>query len=531
MQFPHPDAHILPHKIQCQSPLSHGQTDEQKRIVGSLAGLAMGDAAGAYVEFRPHEYLVEHPVKNLQGGGTWGLQPGQWTDDTSMALCLASSLLTRRGFDPYDQMVRYKWWYKKGFLSSTGQCFDIGSSTRMALEEFCQRQNVLKQQFHGVKEEEIDAMSYDQVKTVPNFNVVCGKSDAAGNGALMRLAPVPLFYFREPEKAVMLAGESARLTHGDRRAVDACRYYAALIVAAVRGESKEALLSDRFYDDHQPWFGGARLHDEVFRVARGSYKKPRGYEDGIRGKNFIVNTLEAALWAFWSDSELFLQGVLNAINLGDDTDTTAAVYGQLAGACYGASAIPVEWAGRLYARDFIICVAEWLYFEGDRSRSGASRQQQQRITPQQPVQQGRIPSQQSSQRTTPQQPSQLERIPSQQPSQRTTPQQTPQRQGATPQQYASNQQGFLTTSPSQQNQYSSTPLSNQYNFQPPSRGYLGYGLSAAQKASGNTMSQASSQKYITNNANANDSSDRKGKQRLDPSQRPAAGVPSGYQHK
>jgi ADP-ribosylglycohydrolase len=376
MQFPHPDTRILPASIRCVPAPINNKTKEQEKIVGSLVGLAIGDALGASVEFRPHQYLVDHPIKDMQGGGTWGLQAGQWTDDTSMALCLASSLITRHGFDPYDQMVRYKWWYKKGFLSSTGECFDIGSTTRTALEEFSQRQNTLKQHFRVVKEEEIDRIPFDQVKNVPNFNVVCGKSGDAGNGPLMRLAPVPLFYFRDPERAVRLAGESARLTHGDQKAIDACRYYAALIVAAVCGESKDGLLNERFYEQHQQWFGRDKLHDEVLRVAGGSYKKQGGYGDGIRGKNYIVNTLEAALWAFWSDGNSFAQGALNAVNLGDDTDTTAAVYGQLAGAYYGVSKIPPQWATRLYARDFIICVAEWLYVEGSSIQSNTSQQQQ-----------------------------------------------------------------------------------------------------------------------------------------------------------
>jgi hypothetical protein len=193
----------------------------------------------------------------------------------------------------------------------------------------------------------------------------------------MRLAPVPLFYYRNPELAVYLAGESARLTHGDQKAIDACRYFAALIVAAVRGEPKDALLNEKFYENHSQWFGRDKLNEDVLRIARGSYKKKGGYEEGIRGKNYIVNTLEAALWAFWSDGNSFAEGALNAVNLGDDTDTTAAVYGQLAGACYGFSAIPREWTNRLYARDFVICVAEWLYVEGGSNRSNTSRQQQQ----------------------------------------------------------------------------------------------------------------------------------------------------------
>jgi ADP-ribosylglycohydrolase len=479
MQFPHPDARILPANI----PLSHSplnsQSKEQEKIVGSLVGLAIGDALGASVEFRPRQYLVDHPVKDMQGGGTWGLQAGQWTDDTSMALCLAASLITQHGFNPYDQMVRYKWWYKKGFLSSTGQCFDIGSTTRTSLEEFSRRQSVLKQHFRTEKDEDIDNLSFDQVKSVSNFNVVCGLAGQAGNGPLMRLAPVPLFYFRDPESAVRLAGESARLTHGDQKAVDACRYYAALIVAAINGRSKDELLSNQFYEKNQQWFGRDKLHDEVLSVAHGSYKKSGGYDDGIRGKNYIVNTLQAALWAFWSDGNSFEQGALNAVNLGDDTDTTAAVYGQLAGAYYGISAIPRQWARQLYAMNLIISVGEWLYFEGSRSRSDTTRQQQQ-----QPQKQ-----QQQQQRITPQNQTQTKMLASQ--------------SGQHPGSYAFTQQNPTATN----------------------IGYMGYGPQNRQKTSQHAQAQASSQMNTTSNLNTSRLHDKK--RRLDPAALPAAGVPSG----
>ena len=399
MELSSPDSRILPHQIKCISPPNLDPRSEQfKKVVGSLVGLAVGDALGASVEFRPYQYLVDHPVKDMQNGGTWGLQSGQWTDDTSMALCLASSLITQHGFNSYDQMVRYKWWYRKGFLSSTGECFDIGNTTRTALEEFCRRQNILKHHFGIMKEEDVDRLTLEQVRSVQNFSEYCGVSQKAGNGPLMRLAPVPLFYFRQPELAVRLAGESAGLTHGDQRAIDACRYFAALIVAAIQGRSKEELLNERFYENHSSWFGSERIHDEVLLVARGSYRKPGGYKEGIRGKNYIINTLEAALWAFWSDENRFEKGVLEAVNLGDDTDTTAAVYGQLAGAYYGISVIPRHWFQRLYANNLIICISEWLFFEGNQSEENKiqGRQQQKQMTPHQ-QNQASMPASQSYQ--------------------------------------------------------------------------------------------------------------------------------------
>ncbi|CAF4141711.1 unnamed protein product, partial [Rotaria sordida] len=115
-----------------------GLIDEKllDKTFGSLIGLALGDALGAHVEFRPHEYLLLNPVKDLEGGGTWGLKKGQFTDDASMALCLGISLVARRDFIPYDQLVRYKWWFEHGYMSSTGHCFDIGAATSQSLQEF-----------------------------------------------------------------------------------------------------------------------------------------------------------------------------------------------------------------------------------------------------------------------------------------------------------------------------------------------------------------------------------------------------------
>ncbi|CAF0946450.1 unnamed protein product [Adineta steineri] len=359
LQFPLPHEKILPSDIKIVRPSSHpSDPTVLDRIKGSLVGLAVGDALGASVEFRPRQYLLEHPVHDMKSGGTWGLDAGQWTDDTSMALCLASSLISQKGFNPYDQMVRYKWWHKHGYLSSTGQCFDIGNATRASIEEFYRRQNELKRKYKIHTDLEVDQLPVELLKK-ENFNVYCSRQGVAGNGALMRLAPVPLFYYQVPSLAVDLSGRSGLLTHGDNVAADACRYYGALIVAAVRGESKEKLLDEYFYDHHyEDWFKTQPLHETIVNIARGSFKKRRGYDDGIRGKGHIVWTLEAALWAFWS-TESFDKGALAAVNLGDDTDTTAAIYGQLAGAFYGYENISPKWRSILYARDLITCIAEW----------------------------------------------------------------------------------------------------------------------------------------------------------------------------
>ncbi|CAF1370995.1 unnamed protein product [Adineta ricciae] len=367
MKFPLPHEKKLPHEVPIHRPPTKLHNSILfSRIAGSLVGLAVGDALGASVEFRPRKYLLAHPVHDMTSGGTWNLKAGQWTDDTSMALCLATSLINKGTFSPYDQMVRFKWWYRYGYLSSTGVCFDIGNGTRKSLEEFTRRQVYLKRKLHIKDDYDVDQVPQKTVDKL-QFNVFCSGPGACGNGALMRLAPVPLFFYRVPHIAVELSGHSSRLTHGDEVAIDACRYLGALIVAAIAGESKENLLSERFYESHRSWFGRKALHQDILHVAAGSFKRQGGYNDGIRGAGHVVPSLEAALWAFWKGKS-YEDGVMNAIHLGDDTDTTAAIYGQLAGAHYGYQSIPYNWIHQLYANSLIFCIAEWLQASSYRRR-------------------------------------------------------------------------------------------------------------------------------------------------------------------
>ena len=278
-----------------------------------------------------------------------------------MALCLANSLVARHGFLPYDQLVRYKWWYKYGYMSSTGHCFDIGAATRQSVVEFERRQKLFAKE-HNIPFELMDNLS--DGKLIDEFDVYCSEDEVAGNGALMRLAPVPLFFYQIPEVAIECSGISGQITHGDQKARDACRYYGALIAGACHGFTKEQLLDKEFYSKHKHYFGKDELHPDVESIAKGSYQKD-GYSAGIRGKGYIVNALEAALWAFWSDGDSFEAGALKAVNLGDDTDTTAAIYGQLAGAYYGYKNLPEHWLQHVYAKTFMEKLSKWIVYEGD----------------------------------------------------------------------------------------------------------------------------------------------------------------------
>jgi ADP-ribosyl-[dinitrogen reductase] hydrolase len=128
---------------------------------------------------------------------------------------------------------------------------------------------------------------------------------------------------------------------------------------------QKQLLDKAFYSKHKEWFGKNKLHPDIESIAKGSYKKTNGYDDGIRGKGYIVSALEAALWAFWSDENSFEKGALAAVNLGDDTDTTAAIYGQLAGAHYGYKQLPPHWLQHVYARTFMEKLSKSIAYEGE----------------------------------------------------------------------------------------------------------------------------------------------------------------------
>jgi ADP-ribosyl-[dinitrogen reductase] hydrolase len=311
-------------------PLNAEQELVRDRYRGALLGLAVGDTLGTTVEFSPPGTFS--PVTDMIGGGPFDLKPGEWTDDTSMALCLAESLIEKRGFDAKDQMDRYCRWYEQGYLSSNGRCFDIGNTVRSALDRYRRTGNP----FSGSE-----------------------SPDTAGNGSLMRLAPVPLFFLQDPEQAIHYAGESSRTTHGTRAAVDACRYFAALIIGALYGREKSELLSLCFFPGKElDYWQKNPLDPKIAAIAAGSFKTKE--PQAIKGTGYVVESLEAALWAFHR-SESFREGAPLAVNLGNDADTTGAIYGQLAGAFYGAERIPAEWRAKVAMCDLIAEQANRMY--------------------------------------------------------------------------------------------------------------------------------------------------------------------------
>lgn len=296
----------------------------QARLRGALIGLAVGDALGAAIEFRrPGSFEL---VTDFRAGGPHGLAPGEWTDDTSMALALADSIAAA-GWDLNDQARRYVSWWRNGEYSVNGRCLDIGITTRSALTRF---------------EKTNDARSSGDPSET-----------ASGNGSIMRLAPVAIrFADRFPNAVADLArfaAESSLPTHASPQCLSACRYLALIQCGLTHGISRDEVLAPDWHPLSQ-LRAIEPLHPAIDEVTRGSYRQREPPE--ISGSGYVVKSLEAALWAF-CNADSFEEAVLRAVNLGDDADTTGAVCGQIAGAFWGEEGIPAAWRNSLARRDMI----------------------------------------------------------------------------------------------------------------------------------------------------------------------------------
>jgi ADP-ribosylglycohydrolase len=278
----------------------------RERFQGALIGLAAGDALAAATQFRKPGSFP--PIGDLLGGGPFDLPPGAWSDDTAMALCLAESLLERAGFDAADQVQRYARWQQQGHLSATGQCVGISAAVARALAAAQWR----RQPFAG---------SHDPKQLPPE--------------ALTRVAPVVMFCFASLEDAVQQSAEQARTTSQAPDMLGACRFFAAALHRALAGRPRAEVLAP----PRESW-ATARLSPRLERLARAEFLHLAA--DRLRPSGDGLDLLEAALWVF-ARTEGFRDGALAAANLGGHADVIASLYGQLAGASLGVSAIPQPW--------------------------------------------------------------------------------------------------------------------------------------------------------------------------------------------
>lgn len=300
----------------------------QGKFLGCFLGLAIGDALG-----HPYEWNYKNKVKGIPDKPYWNskdecfYQPGTWTDDTSMSLCLADSLLKRGGYNDLDALYTYLRWYRSGYLSCTGKAIGTGKRTREALELF-------------------ESVGID-LKYIGNPN-------SHGNGSLMRVAPIAMFHYKHYKFEVARLGqESSQTTHATIESELCCRFYSEMIHNALHGKCKRDILNVNYLFGLKPTV----TPDAIKVIMNREYKDLKLQ----KSTSYVVDTFRLALYCFYNTNS-FKDGALMAVNFGGDTDTVASVYGALAGAYYGYDSLPIKWLRKLKQRKTIEQYANALYY-------------------------------------------------------------------------------------------------------------------------------------------------------------------------
>jgi ADP-ribosyl-[dinitrogen reductase] hydrolase len=301
--------------------------DKAERIAGGLWGVVVGDALGLPVQFKSRAEVRENPVKDMVGFGTFNLPAGSWSDDSSLTLCLAESLA--EGYNVRNIMEKFVAWMYEGYMTPYGFSFDIGNTTAIAIKQ-------MHDYLNGTMYNRRDWSGYGPSKDSDN-----------GNGSLMRILPAAIKFHGDPwlrEKVSQLSG----MTHGHLRSTTACWLYAMIAGELLQG--KEAQVAyEAPLAIFKRWVNSKeRVHFE--RITAGNIGELDEYE--IMSSGYVIHSLEAALWCLLRHDN-YADTVLEAVNLGDDTDTTAAIAGGLAGILYGRQGIPQKWIDTLARKDMV----------------------------------------------------------------------------------------------------------------------------------------------------------------------------------
>ena len=297
-----------------------------------VMGVVVGDALGCPVQFRSREEIARDPVTGMRGYGTFNLPEGSWTDDSSLTLALLESIRRTGGIDLKDIMDNFVRWLDDGEFTPYGYAYDIGRGTQQAIRKYKYSHNPRTSGGHGEKDN--------------------------GNGSLMRILPAALYCLEKnllPREAVEIVHAVGGLTHAHIRSNIGCGLYYFMAAAVVDGEGSlaERLQSGldagfafyeaNFYDlDDLEFYDRLRDLDAFARLPEGK----------IRGSGYVVEALEAAVWCLAATHSLE-DALLKAVNLGEDTDTVAAIAGGLAGLYYGYQAIPADWLAAIKRREWI----------------------------------------------------------------------------------------------------------------------------------------------------------------------------------
>lgn len=301
-----------------------------ENIESSFLGLAIGDALGVPVEFKSRDYFRNNPVTTMIGYGVWNQPPGTWSDDSSMAFCLAESLT--KGYDIQDIGKTFVKWMQEGYWGAHHKVFDIGGTTRLSLQRIAKGEDSL---YSGEFEE-----------------------SSNGNGSIMRVMPASIFFCMEENETLMeRMRETSGVTHRHFRSIFSCFIYSKFAGHLFRGlekqeayvkameEVREYIASKNFNPDELAFFErtvSGKLISEV--------------EERVYSSGYVLHTLEASIWCFLNTNS-YSEAVLKAVNLGGDTDTTGCVTGALAGLYYGDEGIPTEWKNVVVRKKDIIELA------------------------------------------------------------------------------------------------------------------------------------------------------------------------------
>ena len=290
-------------------------------------GVIIGDALGLPVQFMTKTEIRKNPITDMTGGGAFGLEPGAWSDDSSLTLCLAESL-SEMGYNPADIARRFVQWYRDGYMTPLGVSFDIGGTTTVAMERL--------------------------INGIAPFEAGPTDVESNGNGSLMRILPATIFFAHESaDTMIHKICEVSKITHGHPRSQLACSLYSLFVKELLTGSSPQKAY-ETMRIKSQIMFVDSELGKELSHFQRIiSGELPNLSEREIRSGGYVVESLEAALWSFLTTSS-FKDAVLTAVNLGWDTDTVGAIAGSMAGVYYGFSSIPANWLRKLLGYEKIL---------------------------------------------------------------------------------------------------------------------------------------------------------------------------------
>ncbi|MEI0619438.1 ADP-ribosylglycohydrolase family protein [Brachyspira pilosicoli] len=302
----------------------------ENKLKSAILGLAVGDALGVPYEFISRDIIKKNPCKDMIGYGTHNKKAGTWSDDTSLTLCLLDNL-NNKNINYNDIMNSFVLWYDNGKYTADGHIFDIGITTSDAINNYKSGKNPIK----------------------------CGLSDeySNGNGSLMRILPIAFYikkYFNsqlfENSEVINIIYNVSSLTHSHKRSLIACIIYTAIALNLINDMNIEKSINKALKDSFDYYKNEKELNNYK-RIFDSDFKKINDVK--IESSGYVVHTLEASIWILLNTSN-YEDAVLKSVNFGDDTDTTAAVTGGLAGLYYGIDNIPSKWIDILVNKELII---------------------------------------------------------------------------------------------------------------------------------------------------------------------------------